>query len=389
MRGLDREHTVVGELIAGRYELEQRLGSGGMAEVFCASDRLLERRVAVKVLHERWSRDPDLVERFRREARTAARLSHPNIVTAIDRGEWRGRPYIVLEYIEGTNLKQLVLGERQVPIRDALELAVQIGRGLGYAHRHGVVHRDVKPQNVLLGVGEAKVTDFGVALSSDLDELTLTGSIVGRSDYLAPEQADGRAADERSDVYSLGVVVFELLTGAPPFSGDSFLDVALQHLSQPAPSVLERRPDTPPRIAAAVARALAKVPGSRFQSMDEFVAELEACRADGDPSDGATMIHEPPRWDTFGHRPRNRRRLLVSAAALALLAAAAVIGVPFLPSQSHPRALAAAATRLRTVAAYDPSPGDGVEDNQRLPLATTTPSPTGTPSGTQTSTSGT
>ena len=249
---------MVGELIAGRYELEQRLGSGGMAEVFCASDRLLERRVAVKVLHERWSRDPDLVERFRREARTAARLSHPNIVTAIDRGEWRGRPYIVLEYIEGTNLKQLVLGERQVPIRDALELAVQIGRGLGYAHRHGVVHRDVKPQNVLLGVGEAKVTDFGVALSSDLDELTLTGSIVGRSDYLAPEQADGRAADERSDVYSLGVVVFELLTGALPFSGDSFLDVALQHLSQPAPSVLERRPDTPPRIAAAVARALAK-----------------------------------------------------------------------------------------------------------------------------------
>ena len=341
-----------------------------MAEVFCASDRLLERRVAVKVLHERWSRDPDLVERFRREARTAARLSHPNIVTAIDRGEWRGRPYIVLEYIEGTNLKQLVLGERQVPIRDALELAVQIGRGLGYAHRHGVVHRDVKPQNVLLGVGEAKVTDFGVALSSDLDELTLTGSIVGTSDYLAPEQADGRAADERSDVYSLGVVVFELLTGAPPFSGDSFLDVALQHLAQPAPSVLERRPDTPPRIAAAVARALAKVPGSRFQSMDEFVAELEACRADGDPSDGATMIREPPRLDTFGHRPRNRRRLLVSAATLALLAAAAVIGLPLLPSQSHPRALAAAATRLRTVAAYDPPPGDGVEDNQRLPLAT-------------------
>ena len=202
----------------------------GWRKVFCASDRLLERRVAVKVLHERWSRDPDLVERFRREARTAARLSHPNIVTAIDRGEWRGRPYIVLEYIEGTNLKQLVLGERQVPIRDALDPAVQIGRGLGYAHRHGVVHRDVKPQNVLLGVGEAKVTDFGVALSSDLDELTLTGSIVGTSDYLAPEQADGRAADERSDVYSLGVVVFELLTGAPPFSGDSFLDVALQHL---------------------------------------------------------------------------------------------------------------------------------------------------------------
>ena len=281
--------------------------------------------------------DPDLVERFRREARTAARLSHPNIVTAIDRGEWRGRPYIVLEYIEGTNLKQLVLGERQVPIRDALELAVQIGRGLGYAHRHGVVHRDVKPQNVLLGVGEAKVTDFGVALSSDLDELTLTGSIVGTSDYLAPEQADGRAADERSDVYSLGVVVFELLTGAPPFSGDSFLDVALQHLLSTGAERARTAPRHTPRIAAAVARALAKVPGSRFQSrLDEFVAQLEACRADGDPSDGATMIREPPRSDTIGHRPRNRRRLLVSAAALALFAAAAVIGVPFPPLPEPP-----------------------------------------------------
>ena len=239
---------MVGELIAERYELEELVGTGGMSSVYRAHDRLLERHVALKVLHEQFTADGDYVERFRREARAVAQLSHPNIVTVIDRGEHEGRQFIVFEYVDGENLKALVGREGPLPVREAIELALQVARALGFAHEQGLVHRDVKPQNVLLNDGgQAKVTDFGIARSLDVQGgLTQTGTVMGTSDYIAPEQARGARVDAQSDVYSLGAVLYELLTGEVPFSGDNFVAVAMRHINEPPPSVRERRPELSP-----------------------------------------------------------------------------------------------------------------------------------------------
>src|SRR5581483_10212431 len=194
---------------------EELVGTGGMSSVYRAYDRVLERHVALKLLHPHYSEDDEYVQRFLREARTVASLSHPNVVTVIDRGEHDGRQFIVFEYVEGDNLKRLIERHGPAPVERALELAVQIARGLGAAHERGVVHRDVKPQNVLLnGDGQAKVTDFGIAREIDMQRgMTQTGTVLGTSDYISPEQAQGRHVDEHSDVYSLGVVLYELLTG--------------------------------------------------------------------------------------------------------------------------------------------------------------------------------
>jgi serine/threonine protein kinase len=201
----------VGDVIAERYELEEVLGVGGMASVFRARDRVLERKVALKILAERYSSDPQYVERFRREAQAIARLSHPNIVTVIDRGNVDGCQYIVFEHVRGSNLKQLLRERRRFPVSQALALAHQAARGLAFAHEHGIVHRDVKPQNVLVDDdGDAKVTDFGIARSAALDDgLTDSGVVLGTSHYIAPEQATGGRVDERSDQYSLGALLFE------------------------------------------------------------------------------------------------------------------------------------------------------------------------------------
>src|SRR5215217_5689911 len=197
---------MVGQVIDDRYELEELVGSGGMSSVFRAHDRLLERKVALKVLHDHYTGDESYVERFRREARSVASLSHPNIVTVIDRGEHEGRQFIVFERIDR---------EGALPVRDAVELVLQIGRALEFAHRNGLIHRDVKPQNVLLnGDGRPKVTDFGIARSLDVQHrMTQTGTVLGTSDYIAPEQAQGAHVDDKTDVYSLGVVLYELLAG--------------------------------------------------------------------------------------------------------------------------------------------------------------------------------
>jgi predicted Ser/Thr protein kinase len=291
----------VGELMAERYELEELVGTGGMSSVYRAHDRLLERDVALKVLHQQYVADTDYVERFRREARSVAQLSHPNIVTVIDRGEQDGRQFIVFEYINGENLKALVEREGPLPEQDAVRLALQIARALGFAHEHGLVHRDVKPQNVLLnGDGQAKVTDFGIARSLDVKGgLTQTGTVMGTSDYIAPEQARGARVDAQSDIYSLGAVLYELLTGEVPFPGDNFVAVAMRHINEPPPSVRERRPDVSPRLDALIRRAMAKEPRDRFGSMDELCAELNACLSPETAASGAqTMVvprRKPPR----------------------------------------------------------------------------------------------
>jgi eukaryotic-like serine/threonine-protein kinase len=363
---------VIGELIAGRYELHELVGSGGMSNVFRAHDRLLERSVAIKVLHEHYSTDEDYVERFRREARSVAQLAHPNIVTVIDRGEEDGRQYIVFEYVEGENLKGL-LSHGALSVDEALRYGLQIAGALDFAHKRGLVHRDVKPQNVLLTEeGEPKVTDFGIARSVDVQSVTQSGTVVGTSDYIAPEQARGEQVDPRTDIYSLGVVLYELLTGEVPYSGDNFVAVAMQHLHEPVPSVLDRRRDVPVRLDLAVQRAMAKDPADRFESMEQLIDELNLCYGELGSDDEATRIVRAPR------RPRAarpRRRLPVIPFLLILVAAAAVAGGAYLLFADSPSVPVVAEdnpsgpVRLQAVGAYDPF-GDNAEHDSELPQAT-------------------
>ncbi len=318
---------MVGEVLAGRYELEELVGAGGMSSVYRAHDRLLDRKVAVKVLHEQYSDDEDYVARFRQEARAVAALSHPNIVTVIDRGDHAGRQFIVFEYIDGENLKAVIRRDGPVPVAVALELAIQIAGALSFAHQSGLVHRDVKPQNVLLnGDGRAKVTDFGIARSLDVQHgMTQTGTVLGTSDYIAPEQAQGQRVDEHTDVYSLGVVLYELLTSEVPFPGENFVAVAMRHINEPPPPVRAKRPDVPPRVDAAVQRAMAKDPADRFQTMDDLRAELEACLDEVRSGDHGAVTAVGPAVGRPRGRRRSRGRLL--AALLAVAAVAAVAGL--------------------------------------------------------------
>jgi eukaryotic-like serine/threonine-protein kinase len=380
---------VVGELIADRYELEELVGTGGMSSVYRANDRLLERDVALKVLHDQFTVDGDYVERFRREARAVAQLSHPNIVTVIDRGEQDGRQFIVFEYVDGENLKTLIEREGPLPERDAIELALQIARALGFAHEHGLVHRDVKPQNVLLnGDAVAKVTDFGIARSLDVQGgLTQTGTVMGTSDYIAPEQARGRQVDAQSDVYSLGAVLYELLTSEVPFPGDNFVSVAMRHINEPPPSVRERRPELSPRLDAAVRRAMAKDPSERFASMDEFCTELAACLGPETAMSAAETMVVP------GRRPPRRRRraarppreglsiwpliLLLAGLALLALILAAIFTFTgpgeefknFVKKKTGVAAAPAKPVTLTGVTAYDPY-GDRTEHDSSVGNAT-------------------
>ena len=363
---------MIGELIADRYELHELVGSGGMSYVFRAHDRLLERSVAIKVLHEQYSSDEEYVERFRREARSVAQLAHPNIVTVIDRGEDEGRQYIVFEYVEGENLKGL-LSQGALPVDQALRYGLQIAGALEFAHKRGLVHRDVKPQNVLLTEeGEPKVTDFGIARSIDVQSVTQSGTVLGTSDYIAPEQARGEEVDARTDIYSLGVVIYELLTGEVPYSGDNFVAVAMQHLHDPVPSVLDRRPDVPVRLDLAVQRAMAKEPAERFDSMEELSGELERCYGDLGSDEEATRIVRAPR------RPRVKRprpKIPVLPILLIALALAAVAGGAYLFFGESPDVPIVAEenpsgpVRLTAAAAFDPF-GDDAEHNSEIGEAT-------------------
>ena len=364
---------VIGEVLSDRYELEELAGAGGMSSVYRAHDRLLDRKVALKILHQQYTEDAEYVERFRHEARAVAALSHPNIVTVIDRGEHDGRQFIVFEYIEGENLKRLIERRGPAPVDQALELAMQIARGLSFAHQQGLVHRDVKPQNILLnGDGQAKVTDFGIARSLDVKHgMTQTGTVLGTSDYIAPEQAQGHRVDEHTDVYSLGIVLYELLTSEVPFPGENFVAVAMRHINEEPPSIRDRRPEVPPRVEAAVHRAMAKDPEERFPTMRDFCLELEGCLAELQ----GTQILAPPRSAS----PARRRSgvspwpfVLVLAALIAIGAVIAVLLIHRSNGDS-PTGVAegGGAIRLSAVTAYDPH-GTGVpgEHNADAPKAT-------------------
>jgi eukaryotic-like serine/threonine-protein kinase len=363
--------VVVGTTIAGRYELEEVVGHGGMSSVFKAHDSLLERNVALKVLHEQYNEDEDFVERFKREARSVAQLQHPNIVTVIDRGEENGRQYIVFEYIEGENLKEFAVRKGRLGVREALEVAIEVAHALAFAHEHGLVHRDVKPQNVLLnGDGRAKVMDFGIARSLDVDTgMTETGTVMGTSNYIAPEQASGQGVDAQTDVYSLGVVLYELLAGDVPFPGESFVAVALKHVHEAPPNLLDVRGDVPLRVAAAVDRALEKDPAARFPTMDAFASELEACLAELDHggNEEATMIVPPVRAPAR-RKPVSRWPVGVGIAAL-LAIAAIVAGLLTLGGGKGQGGAIGAPVALAGVDAYDPYGDNQSEHPEQAPNA--------------------
>jgi serine/threonine protein kinase len=272
-------------LLGARYLLEEPIGRGGMASVWRALDTVLERPVAIKRLHARVQGDPELAERFRREAQVVARLSHPHLVHLLDRGEEAGTPYLVFELVEGQNLKARVREHGRLQPEEAARICAQVARALAYAHARGVIHRDIKAHNVLLtDTGEAKLADFGIAriLGAPEDSsLTATGMLLGTSDYLAPEQAEGGPVDARTDIYSLGIVLYECLTGRLPFTGDGWLAVAMKHVREPLPDPRTLVPDLPPQLAAAALRAAAKEPDRRFQRADELALALELGPSEG------------------------------------------------------------------------------------------------------------
>jgi eukaryotic-like serine/threonine-protein kinase len=305
-----------------------------MSTVYLALDEVLDRPVAVKLLHREISDEEDQLERFRREARAAARLSHPNLVGVIDAGEDDGRPYIVFEYIDGRTLKRQIQEEGPLQVDEAVAYAIEIGRGLTAAHARKLVHRDVKPQNVLIDPdGRAKVTDFGIARSLEQKGMTATGRVLGTTDYVSPEQAMGEDVDERSDVYSLGVVLYEMLTGDVPFQAETQVGVAMKHVNEPMPDVQVKRPEVSAVVASVVDRATTKDPRDRYSTVAEMVRDLEqtleveAARRGGTSGEATSVLDSVPK--TRRRIPGRRRPWLGIAMGLlgiALIAAAVIFG---------------------------------------------------------------
>ncbi len=328
VHGIARD-TVVDE----RYKVLNRIGSGGMADVYCAEDLQLGRRVALKLLYRRFAEDEEFVERFRREASSAAGLQHPNVVAVYDRGEFDDTYYIAMEYLEGRSLKQVVRQDGALDPDRAIDLVLQILKAARFAHRRGIVHRDIKPHNVIVdGEGRAKVTDFGIARAGASD-MTETGSIMGTAQYLSPEQAQGHPVDARSDLYSIGVVLYELLTGRVPFDAESAVTIALKQVSEEPVPPSRLNPAISAQLEDVVTKALQKDPAHRFADADEFIRALEAVR--GVPVGTGEYTRIAPHTGTYPGLPapleeleradrRNLRRLLW---LFLLLLALAAIGV--------------------------------------------------------------
>lgn len=304
------ERLDTGTIVDGRYRIERRLGSGGMADVYLASDMQLGRQVALKVLYRRFAEDPEFVERFRREASSAAGLQHQNIVSVYDRGEWQGTYYIAMEYLAGRSLKQVIAQDAPLDPDVAIDFAAQILRAARFAHRRGVIHRDLKPHNAICDdEGNLTVTDFGIARAGASD-MTQTGSIMGTAQYLSPEQAQGHAVSQQSDLYSIGVVLYEMLAGRVPFEGESAVAIALKQVGEaPVPPSAYNGAVTP-ALESVVLRALEKDPAARYPDADAFIDALEAARLGVEdptqstmlvPAAAAPLAPPPPPPAAFGH----------------------------------------------------------------------------------------
>jgi len=304
-----------GTVVDGRYRVLGRIGSGGMADVYLAEDTQLGRRVALKLLHRRFAEDDQFVERFRREASSAAGLSHPNVVSVYDRGSWDGTYYIAMEYLEGRTLKQVIRDQAPLQPVAAIDLALPILHAARFAHRRGIVHRDLKPQNVIVDAeGGVKVTDFGIARAGASD-MTETGSIMGTAQYLSPEQAQGHDVGERSDLYSVGIILYEMLTGRVPFDGDSPVTIALKQVSEDPVPPRELVPTIPPDLEAIVMWSLRKDPADRPQDAEAMIRALEAVRErilTGAEPESAGVV--PP-----AHEPERRSRAWLWAVVVALV----------------------------------------------------------------------
>jgi eukaryotic-like serine/threonine-protein kinase len=390
-------------MVDGRYLALRRIGSGGMAEVWCAHDTQLDRTVALKILHERFAQDREFLERFRREASAAAGLQHPNVVNVFDRGEFNGTHYIAMEYVEGASLKDLIA--RGMSIGEAIEVVRQVLGAARFAHAHGIIHRDLKPQNVLInGEGRATVTDFGIARAG-ASEITQTGSVMGTAQYLSPEQAQGLEVTAASDLYSIGVILYEALTGRVPFEGDSAVAVALKQVSEAPTPPSRLNPKVPNALDAVVLKALAKDPANRFATAEEFIAALDAAEADPTTSpvgDTAAFAPVPPPTapeapPSAGPAPEGGRRgwrwaiLIVLLAALGALAAWALtrpgqVVVPSVIGEQEQTAtetleeagLAVEVTEVErdeppgTVLEQDPRAGEEVDEGSTVTLSVST-----------------
>jgi serine/threonine-protein kinase len=346
-----------GAIVDGRYRIERRIGSGGMADVYCAHDSQLGRQIALKVLHRRFARDAEFVERFRREASAAAGLQHPNVVGVFDRGEFDGTYYIAMEFLPGRTLKELIRDESPLDQLRAIDYAIQILGAASFAHRRGVIHRDFKPHNVIAADDDRlKVTDFGIARAG-ASEMTETGSIMGTAAYLSPEQAQGQRVGAPSDLYSIGVIVYEMLTGRVPFTGESAVSIALKHVSEEPPPLRQLRPDVHPRLEQAVGRALLKDPAQRYGSADEFIAALEQARAaisSGDNGAGTSTfvpVQPPPEE----RDPRGRRwPFVVLALVLLAIAGGAAAWQLLTPDQVEvPKVVGKSASRATAILEKD------------------------------------
>jgi tRNA A-37 threonylcarbamoyl transferase component Bud32 len=333
--------TLLGTTLNGRYRLEARIGAGGMSTVYRALDETLQRRVAIKLMNAEIVSDSDQLERFRREARAVAQLSHPHVVGVIDAGEDEGRPYIVFEFVEGETLKERIRRQGQLPIPEAVAYAVEIARALGAAHARHIVHRDVKPQNVLIDEeGSAKVTDFGIARTLEEEGLTADGRVFGTTDYVSPEQALGQPVSGQSDLYSLGIVLYEMLAGEVPFKGESQVAVAMKHVRDALPDIQARRPEVSAALARVIDTATAKRLEDRYGDDAELIADLEDALAIETARAGNAGGEVTAVLRTLPARKRSRipyslrHRVITTALALILVAGIVAAGI-WLASRAH------------------------------------------------------
>jgi serine/threonine-protein kinase len=367
---------MIGTVLSGRYKLEAKLGSGGMSTVYLANDGTLDRAVAVKVMHREMSEQPDQLERFRQEARAVAKLSHPNVVAVIDAGEDSGHPYIVFEYVEGETLKQRIARVGALDTQEALAYAIEIARGLTVAHGRNMVHRDIKPQNVLIDAeGRAKLTDFGISRQLEQDGMTATGRVLGTTDYVAPEQAMGHPVDPRSDIYSLGVVLYEMLIGQVPFHADSQVGVAMKHVNEELPDVQQRRPEISAAAALVVERATAKDPAERYQEVGEMIddlstaLEVEAARAGSTTGEATSVLDAvpPPKRKLSSGAGWSRAAI----ALLVLVVAGVLVLILFISGGGGGGGALkdkGSTVAIASATDYDPQ-GDGEEDPSTVNLA--------------------